>query len=106
MSCAVALHKATYKYAVQKLLLFITSASNPNYFTQREALCGDVHLRYTILRFISKNNDRESKTEDRQIGMAPSSDVIDIDYGHTSNSNGEKAKIEEKEMLTMLILDF
>ena len=74
--------------------IFIISASNPNYFTPREALCGDVYLKYTILRFITTNNEppRNVKKQDVKKNLTPSSDIIDIHYSHTSVSNGIKGK--------------
>ena len=71
-------------------LIFLFSASNPNYFTKREALCGDVHLKYTILRFIPKTyyNAKEDESKTKHMNrVAPSSDIIDIHYSHTSNTN-------------------
>ena len=67
--------------------MFIISASNPNYFTSREALCGDVYLKYTILRFIPTNNEPQGilKQEDAKKNLVPSSDMVDIHYSHTSN---------------------
>ena len=70
---------------------YLFLASNPNYFTQREALCGDVHLRYTILRFIPKRYDNEKKSEAKSKAVnrvVPNSDIVDIHYSHTSKSNG------------------
>ena len=73
--------------------IYIISASNPNYFTPREALCGDVYLKYTILRFISTNNEPRRKLKKEDVKKeAPSSDIIDIHYSHTSTPNGIKGK--------------
>lgn len=60
-----------------------------------------MNLRYTILRFISKtSNDKkrdDSNTKDDGKRMIiPSSDVIDIDYDHTSNPNGMKTRNDEE----------
>ena len=64
-------------------------ASNPNYFTQREALCGDVHLRYTILRFISTTKDIPLSNSDEDLNTASTGDDIDINDAHSSNLNQE-----------------
>ena len=65
-------------------------ASNPNYFTQREALCGDVHLRYTILRFISTTKDVSLSNSDEDLNTASTGNDIDINDAHSSNLNEEK----------------
>ena len=54
-------------------------------------MCGDVQLKYTILRFIPKSHDyaKEDKSNAKDVNrVAPNSDIIDIHYGHTSNTNG------------------
>ena len=74
------------------------SASNPSYFTQRDALCGDVHLKYTILRFIPKIyfDAKEDELKVKDVNrVAPNSDIIDIHYSHTSNANGVNKEINQ-----------
>ena len=54
-------------------------------------MCGDVQLKYTILRFIPKSHDyaKEDESNSKDVNrVAPNSDIIDIHYGHTSNTNG------------------
>ena len=89
-----------YYYTTYSLILHshLFSASNPSYFTQRDALCGDVHLRYTILRFIPKIyfNEKEVELKVKDVNrVAPNSDIIDIHYSHTSNANGANKGINE-----------
>ena len=89
-----------YHYTTYSLILHshLFSASNPSYFTQRDALCGDVHLRYTILRFIPKIcfNERKDELKVKDVNhVAPNSDIIDIHYSHTSNANGANKGMNE-----------
>ena len=61
-------------------------------------MCGDVHLRYTILRFIPKIyfNERKDELKVKDVNhVAPNSDIIDIHYSHTSNANGANKGINE-----------
>ena len=54
-------------------------------------MCGDVQHKYTILRFIPKSHDyaKEDESNSKDVNrVAPNSDIIDIHYGHTSNTNG------------------
>ena len=74
-------------------------ASNPNYFTPREALCGEVHLRYTILRFISTNKDLPLSNSNEDLNTDSTGNYIDINDAHSLNLNEEnKGQLESDQI--------
>ena len=73
-------------------------------------MCGDVQLKYTILRFIPNNYDnaKEDESNEKDVNrVAPNSDIIDIHYGHTSNTNGIiKGKNEQVAKVSSFLLNY